>query len=464
MANQSTIEEKESNNAEAARDPGPRSGEKSRPRKSPSGRKWIFLLVPIAALVIGYYVYQNYFAGRETTDDAQIDGHINPIAAKVSGLVTAIYVEDNQHVEQGTLLVRIDSRDYQVALDRARADLAAAESAARAAHQQVPITSTATSSQISSASAAVEQATGAGTAALKEVDTARARLGSAEARARETQANYTKAVQDLERMKQLIAKDEISRQQYDAAVAAADAARAARDSAQASIEEASRAVEAAQARVTQAEARIKEARAGLEATSSAPQQLAVTRSNAQSATARVQQMVTAVQQAELNLSYTEVRAPISGLVSQRKVEVGQYVQPGQPLLAIVPLKQLWVTANFKENQLKEMQPGQRAVVTVDAYGGREYRGYVDSIAAATGAKFSLLPPENATGNYVKVVQRVPVKIMIDSGDDPRHPLRPGMSVVATVVTADRQDRSNASPAQGNAPQGSNQAPADPQRK
>jgi membrane fusion protein, multidrug efflux system len=464
MANRQTVEEHARKKPETLRDAEPPSGERNRPRKRRAVSKWILLILPVLALVIGYFIYETYFAGRETTDDAQIDGHINPIAAKISGLVTSITVDDNQHVEQGTLLVRIDPRDYQVALDRARADFAAAQSAAEAARSQVPITSTTTSSQISSASAAIEQATGARTAALRDVDTLKARLRSAEARARETQANYTKAVQDLERMKQLIAKDEISRQQYDAAVAAADAAKAARDSSQAAIEEASRAIEAAQARVMQAEARIKEARAGLEATNSAPQQLAVTRSNAQSAASRVQQMAAAVSQAELNLSYTEVKAPIGGLVSQRKVELGQYVQAGQPLLAIVPLKGTWVTANFKENQLKEMHPGQKAVVTVDAYGGREYRGHIDSIAAATGAKFSLLPPENATGNYVKVVQRVPVKIVIDGSEDSQHPLRPGMSVVATVITGDDKGRSNTPPQQGNTPQRNSEAQADPQKK
>ncbi len=235
-------------------------------------------------------------------------------------------------------------------------------------------------------------------------------------------------------MKPLIAKDEISKLQYDASVAAAAAAQAARDSAEAGVEEISRAIEAAQARASQAEARIKEAQANQQATRTAPQQMAISRSNVQTALARVKQAQAALEQAELNLQYTEVKAPIDGIVSQKKVELGQYVQTGQPLLALVPLHNVWVTANYKENQLKDMRPGQKAFVTVDAYGGRKYEGHIDSIAAATGARFSLLPPENATGNYVKVVQRVPVKIVIDRGVDDSHPLRPGLSVIATVMT------------------------------
>jgi membrane fusion protein, multidrug efflux system len=394
----------------------------------------LFILIPIVLIIGGYGIYQEYFAQRESTDDAQIDGHINPIAAKVAGYVVSIHVKDNQSVKAGTVLVQIDPKDYQVSLEKAQADLAAAQSAADAAHAQVPMTSTTTSSRINLAGAGIEQAEGAKTAAMRDLDTARARLESMQARVRETQASYTKAMQDLERMKPLIAKDEISKQQYDATVAAADAARAAHDSALAGVEEASRTIESAQARVVQADARIKEAQANLQASQTAPEQMAISRSNAQTAVARVKQAQAALTQAALNLEYTEVKAPIDGCVSQRKVELGQYVQPGQSLLALVPLHNVWVTANFKENQLKNMRVGHRATISVDAYGGLRYEGHVDSIAAATGARFSLLPPENATGNYVKVVQRVPVKIVIDRGEDDAHPLRPGLSVIVTVFT------------------------------
>ena len=399
----------------------------------------MLFLALVILMVAGYFTYQHFFAYRESTDDAQIDGHINPVAAKVSGHVVSINVKDNQSVQTGTVLVEIDPTDYRVALEKARADLAAAQSTAQAAHSQVPMTSTTTSSQTRQAGAGVEQAERAKAVAMKDVEAARAKLESAQARVRETEANYTKATQDLQRMKLLIEKDEISRQQFDAAVAKADAERAARDSAKAGVEEVSRAIEAGLARVAQAEARIQEAEASLQATQTAPQQMAISRSNAEAALARVKQAEAFLQQAELNLNYTQVKAPIDGIVSQRKVELGQYVQIGQPLLALVPLHNIWVTANYKENQLKNMRPGQKAVVTVDAYGGRKYEGHVDSIAAATGARFSLLPPENATGNYVKVVQRVPVKIVIDRGEDEAHPLRPGLSVIATVYTSDASD-------------------------
>jgi membrane fusion protein (multidrug efflux system) len=244
-------------------------------------------------------------------------------------------------------------------------------------------------------------------------------------------------VQDLGRMELLITKDEVSKQQYDAAVAAAASAKAARDSAEAGVDEATRAIEVAKARIAQADASIKQAQAHLQASQTAPHQMAISRSNAQMALAKVKQNQATLDQARLNLEYTDVKAPIDGIVSQRKVELGQYVQVGQPLLALVPLHSVWVTANFKENQLENMRRGQKAIVTVDAYGGRKYEGHVDSIAAATGARFSLLPPENATGNYVKVVQRVPVKIVIET-EDAEHPLRPGLSVIATVLTREEQ--------------------------
>lgn len=409
----------------------------ARSRKEPRFQrrtKWIFGLIPVILIIGGYFIYEKYFAFREFTDDAQIDGHINPVAAKVSGHVVSINVRDNQFVKAGTVVAQIDPRDYVIALEKAKADLAAAQSFSEAAQTQVPVTSTTANSQLNLAGAGIEQAESVRTAALKDVETARARLESTHARVREAQANYTKAIQDLERMKLLIAKDEISRQQYDAAVAAADAIRASLESARAGVDEAQKAIEAGQARVAQAEARIKEAQANLQASQTGPQQIAISRSNAQTALAKVKQAEAALAQAQLNLDYTHVKAPIDGNVSQRKVELGQYVQPGQLLLALVPLHNTWVTANFKENQLTNMRPGQRATVTVDAYGGRKYEGHVDSIAAATGARFSLLPPENATGNYVKVVQRVPVKIVIDRGEDDLHPLRPGLSVIATVMT------------------------------
>ena len=399
--------------------------------------KWILILVVLIGVSV-YFGWQHYFAGRESTDNAQIDGHIHPVAARVFGQIASINVEDNMFVKEGTLLVEIDSKDYRVALDRARAELAAAVAAAEAAGMNIPLTSVTTSSQVSLADAGIETAEAARDTATKDVEAARARLELIEAQSRQTLAARVKADQDLERMRLLVAKDEVSRQQYDSAVAAADATRAAHEAAEAGIAEVSRTIEAANGRVQQAEARIKEAQANQRASRTAPEQMAISRANMQAAQARVNLAEAVLEQAELNLSYTQVKAPIDGFVSQRKAETGQMVQVGQPLFSIVPLHNIWVTANYKESQLENMQPGQKAVITVDAYGGRKFTGHVDSIAAATGARFSLLPPENATGNYVKVVQRVPVKIVIDDKIDIEYPLRPGLSVVSTVHTGTKE--------------------------
>ncbi|HEX7485307.1 MAG TPA: HlyD family secretion protein [Vicinamibacterales bacterium] len=394
-----------------------------------SGRR----LVMIGGLlvVVGVAGAWWHFSGRESTDDAQVDGHIVPIAARVGGTVLAVEVNDNQVVEAGTVLVEVDPRDYRVALQRAEADCADAQAALAAAQAGIPITSTTTASQVSSAGANVERAESGTEAATRDVEAARARLASMQARLKEANANATRTSRDLERMKQLIAKDEVSQQQYDAAVAASDAARATVESAQAAVLEATQAVSVAESRRAQSTNVLTQAQAELRTAHTAPEQVIVTKARAQSAAARVQQAQAALEQANLNMAYTTIKAPTAGRVSKKSVEPGQVIQPGQPLLAIVPVEDLWITANFKETQLKNMRPGQRVSVSVDAY-GRSYDGRVESIAAATGARFSLLPPENASGNYVKVVQRIPVKIVLDKGQDPQHLLRPGMSVVPTV--------------------------------
>ena len=374
-----------------------------------------------------------YYAGRETTDDAQVDGHIVPIAARVGGTVAAVRVQDNQIVEAGAILVEVDPRDFEVARRRVEADYADAQAALAAAEAGISITSTTTASQVSSAGANVERATTGTEASARDVEASRARLASAQARLKEATANATRTARDLERLKPLLAKDEVSQQQYDAAVASSDAARAAVESAQALIIEATQAVAVAEGRRAQASNALTQAQADLGTARTAPEQVAVIRARAESARARVQQAKAMLEQATLNVAYATVKAPSAGRVSKKSVEPGQVIQPGQPLLAIVPVENVWVTANFKETQLKDMRPGQRVSVSVDAY-GRRYEGRVESIAAATGARFSLLPPENATGNYVKVVQRIPVKIVLDQGQDPEHLLRPGMSVVPTVYT------------------------------
>jgi membrane fusion protein, multidrug efflux system len=366
--------------------------------------KWIVAVVAVALLVGGAFVWR-YYSVRESTDDAQIDGHINPISPRVTGTVVRVLHDDNQLVEAGTLLVELDPRDYEVAVERARADLANAQANAVAANVGVPLTQTTSSSQLVAADANVK-------ASEREIESARARLN-------ESQANFAKVTADLKRMELLIAKDEISHQQYDATVAAYNSAKAN--------------VDAAGAGVAGAEAKAAQAQAQAEAARTVPEQLKVTKARAGAATAEVQRAISALAQAELNLKYTKIYAPVTGVLSKRNVEPGQVLQAGQPVFSIVNLDDIWTTANFKETQLRNMRVGQKASIKVDAY-GHEYRGTIESVGAATGARFSLLPPENATGNYVKVVQRIPVRIRFEKGEDPGHQLRPGMSVEPTVYT------------------------------
>lgn len=393
---------------------------------------WVGLAVMVLAL--GAALAAWYYAGRESTDDAQVDGHVTPIAAKVSGPVAEVLVTDNQLVEAGAVLVRIDPRDFQIALDRARAAYAVAEADARAASSDLPVQTTSTASAVSSAEAVAESAAGGVSVAEREVEAAKARLVASEARQRERDAATTKASRDLERFKTLLAKDEIAHQQVDAAQSASDAAKAASDAAASDVAAARAATESAASRLVQARGAAAEAQANLRTARTAPQQLDIIRARAEAASARVAQAKAALAEAELNVAKTDVKAPTSGIVSKKGVEVGQLIQAGQPLMALVETEAPWVTANFKETQVAEMKPGQMVTIKVDATSGRTFRGKIDSLAAATGSRFSLLPPENATGNYVKVVQRIPVKIVVDPADNADRVLRPGMSVVATVHT------------------------------
>lgn len=393
----------------------------------------VLLTLGVLAAIGGFLLWQ-YYSVRESTDNAEIEGHIHPISARVGGTVTAVPVTNDQHVEAGQVLVEIDPTDYKVALARAQADLAETEAALRGSQADLPITTTTTASQLSGAEAGVAEARANLSSSEKEIAASEAKLRAARAKVQENQANYQRAQRDLERMKQLIAKEEISPQQYDANVAAAEAWRATVESSQADVAAAEQALRVVQSHVERDQAKLAQTQAMARSASTGPQQITVTRSRAQSAQARLQMAKAALEQAELNLQYATVRAPLSGEISKKNVETGQIVGPGQPLMAIVPLDEVWVSANFKETQLKNIRVGQPVTVSVDAYGGRKFKAHVDSIASATGAKFSLLPPENATGNFVKVVQRVPVKIVFDQGQDPEHLLRPGMSVEPTVFT------------------------------
>jgi len=392
------------------------------------------IIAVVAMLIIAAGAWFWSTRGKESTDDAQVEAHVTPIASRVGGTVQAAPIADNQSVEAGVVLVQIDPRDFQLAIERARGELADAVAAAAAAQANVPIVSTTASGGVSTARGGVAQAQAGIAESEQAVLAAQSRLVTAQARVREAEANATKAAKDVERLKPLLAKDEISQQQYDAAVATANAAHAAVDSVTAQGREAQADIQAAESRVRQAEASRDQASAQLQTAETAPQQIAATKARATAAEARVIQLRAAVKQAELNLEYATVTSPARGIVSRKTVEPGQVIQPGQPLMTIVSLDPVWITANFKETQLEDMRPGQRVTVKVDAYGGKALTGKIDSIAAATGARFSLLPPENATGNFVKVVQRVPVKIVLDEGQDPQRVLRPGMSVTPTVHT------------------------------
>jgi len=383
-------------------------------RDRPHAHKFLIGAV-IVALIGGFFAWR-YFSTYESTDDAQVDGHMMPISARINGYVAKVSVTDNQLVQAGAVLVEIDPRDYQVAADQARAALATAEATAQALGITVPVTAVTTSSSLSSAQAEVENAQAGLLAAQKQSDAAQAQLA-------EAQANDVKARHDLERYQQLVPKQEISQQTYDQAVAAASSSTAAVTAAEASAA-------AAAQQVTQARGRLAQAQANLKASQTAPEQVATARARALSADAEVKSKQAALEQAELNLQYTKIVAPVSGVV-MKNVEVGMNVQPGQQLLMLVPLDDVWITANFKETQLKRMKPGQRVDVELDA-NGRTYHGHVDSIAGSSGARMSLLPPENATGNYVKVVQRIPVKIVLDPGQNADLYLRPGMSVIPKV--------------------------------
>jgi len=355
----------------------------------------------------------------ESTDNAQIDGFIYPVSSRVSGHVTRVLVDENQYVEAGTVLAQLDPKDYEVAIASARAALASDDASAAALRTNVPITSTDTASQLSTAQADVANATAGLAVAQRQVEAAQATL-------REAAANDLKAQDDVTRYKPLAAKDEIPQQQFSQAVNSQRATAAA-------VEAAGASAAAAEQTVTQARARVAQAQAQLRTAGTRPEQIAAQRSRAMAAEAETQRAAATLQQAQLNLQYTTIVAPVSGVVGQRSVQPGQNVSPGQQLMTVVPLdsRNLWVTANFKETQLQHMRPGQPATISVDAY-GRTYQGRVFNIAGASGARYSLLPPENATGNYVKVVQRIPVKIVFDQGQDTEHLLRLGMSVEPSV--------------------------------
>jgi membrane fusion protein (multidrug efflux system) len=386
--------------------------------------------VLLLAAVLGLYLY---FHNRETTDDAQVDGHITPIAAKIYGRVARVQVNDNQPVKAGQVLVQLDPADYQAALDQAKGALALAEGEARSAGVDVPRTSEDTASGTSSAQAQLAGAQAdlmRAEATYQQAQTAD--LAYAQANIEKSRANAQLGQADLARYLPLMEKGEISKQQYDAAKANADATASALNADQQKLVQAERNVEISRAQLDAAKARVLQAQAGVASAHADIKRVAMRSADAQAKLAKVEQARAQVEAAQLNLSYSNVVAPIDGVVTHKQVEEGQIVQQGQGLMVLVPLQDVWVTANFKETQLRNMRPGQKAYVEVDTY-GKTFPGHVDSIAGATGAVVSLLPPENATGNFVKVVQRIPVKIVLDPIPADVAVLRPGMNVDATVI-------------------------------
>ena len=433
------------------------------PAKRPLYKRRGVLIIAAVVLLVGAILgvrYWLYARSHESTDDAFIDGHIIQVSPKANGYIAKIHVDDNQQVKAGDLLVEIDPRDYEVRLKQAQAALDAGLARENEAQRNVTLTRANSAATVQQARAAVQrsrsevasQRAGAASAqsgatqAAAAVQTAQANLAQTQAQVRAAQAEATRASADVERYRSLYAKDEVSKQQLDQAVATARTANAELESArqrvvaaEAQVNEAraaqSAAAQSAQRAETQiggAQAGVGEAQGRLAQANTAPEQVAVSQAQAATATASTEQLRAQLAQAELELSYTKIYAPEDGRVTRKSVEEGALVQVGQPLLAIVP-GDVWVTANFKESQIGGMAPGQAVEISVDAYPDKTFKGHVDSIQAGTGARFSLIPPENATGNYVKVVQRVPVKIVFDEPPDPKHMLAPGMSVVPEVA-------------------------------
>ncbi len=391
------------------------------PPEKASRRKFIVIAVVIL-LVIGGALFYWHSTFSEDTDDAQVDGDLYEVSSRVTGQVIAVYVKDNQQVEAGQPIADIDPKDYQVAFDQAQANLASAEADYEQAHVNVPITSVSSTTQISTSTSDV-------TASAASVAQAQKQVEAAEARVTQAKANALKAQLDVERYTPLVQKDVISKQQFDQAVATANATTAAVLEAQADVIAAQETVRQAQQKVAQSKFM------AVESAKNGPQQVKAQEARAEAMQAAVKQAQAKLEQARLNLSYCKIVAPTAGIVSKKNVDVGANVSIGQDLLTVVPLTNLWVTANFKETQLEKMHPGEEVKLEVDALGGRKFSGKITQIGGATGSRLSLFPPENATGNYVKVVQRIPVRIDFtnlqqENGD---YALRPGFSVTPIVT-------------------------------
>ncbi len=402
-------------------------------------------LVLLAGLGYGVHLWR-WGRVHVSTDDAYVAAHISPVSARVGGTVLQVLVDDNQDVRAGQVLLRLDPRDYEVAVAQARAAVEAARGDLQNARLNVPLTDRTTESLVQQAEAAVAAADHAVEASLHDLEQRRSELAArqaavaaAEAAVRAAEADFARTRLDRERTARLLQQQLVAQQDFDHADAAfrnaqagLDGAHRRLDQARGDARQAAAAVRSQEAAVAQSRQRAAESRAALASARSQREQVKVRVAQVETAQGRLAQAQANLQQAELNLAYTTIRAPIGGRVSKKVVEVGQVVQAGQQLLALVDLDDVWVVANYKETQLTEVRPGQRATITVDTYPGVVFRARVDSIQGGSGAVFSLLPPENATGNFVKVVQRIPVKLVLERGENQRHLLVPGMSVVPTI--------------------------------
>jgi membrane fusion protein (multidrug efflux system) len=404
-----------SDDGQAAEDSAEKGRQKSR-------RRFIIILV-VAILIVGAVLFYWHSTFFEDTDDAQVNGHLIQISSRISGNVIGVPVQENQLVKAGDVLVQLDPTDYQTTIAQDEANLAAAQSNLESAKVNIPVTSINSGTNISSASATLSQA-------VDSVNQAKQQLQANKDAIAQADATYIKAKLDVERYTPLVQRDVISKQQFDQAVATANADKAALDQAKSNASASEAAVRMSQDKVVQTQAQLRYAKTG-------PDQVKIQVAKAAQAEAQVEQSKAELAQAKLNLSYCRIVAPVDGIVTSKSVEVGQNVSVGQNMTTLVSLNDVWITANFKETQLDHMHAGQAVTISVDAYGGRKYDGVVTQIGGATGSVLSLFPPENATGNYVKVVQRVPVRIDLkDMSEDRDHLLRPGLSVEPKIRVKD----------------------------
>ncbi len=383
-----------------------------------SRRRFIIILVA-AVLIVGALLFYWHSTFYEDTDDAQVNGHLLQVSSRIQGTVVSVPVNENQPVKAGDVIVELDPKDYQTTVEQDEANLAAAQANLSSNSVNIPVTATNVNTNLAAIASTLSQADSAVVQARQQADADQSAIAQAE-------ANYVKAKLDVERYTPLVQRDVISKQQFDQAVATAKADEAA-------LAQAKQTADAGRTAVTMAQDRVVQTKAQLQNAKTAPEQIRIQKARTEQAAAQVEQSKAALDQAKLNLSYTRIVAPVDGIVTRKSVEVGQNVSIGQNMTNLVSLDDIWITANFKETQLHYMHTGQPVTVSVDAYGGRKYDGVVTQVGGATGSILSLFPPENATGNYVKVVQRVPVRIDLrDKTEDADHLLRPGLSVEPKV--------------------------------